>query len=178
MRKNVKLVRLNYIYGESVMGWRNLFHLITLCNVVGLSALLSKIQPKVFLWNTVYEYRILPNLAQCSSGPGSISVKYCTDYLQCSIGPGRPASRLWEMIIKAKSGAYRARYCRHINSLFHHQFASSRSEATMEWHFQSFPARFLRSASAAPLLCRAATVSASTPASNLGVSSLDCKKCP
>ena len=55
MRKNVKLVRLNYIYGESVMGWRNLFHLITLCNVVGLRALLSKIQPKVFLWNTVYE---------------------------------------------------------------------------------------------------------------------------
>ena len=48
------------------------------------------------------------------------------------------------MIIKAKSGAYRARYCRHINSLFHHQFASSRSAATMEWHFQSFPARFLR----------------------------------
>ena len=37
------------------MGWHNLFHLITLCNVVGLSALLSKIQPKVFLWNTVYE---------------------------------------------------------------------------------------------------------------------------
>ena len=37
------------------MGWRNLFHLITLCNVVGLRALLSKIQPKVFLWNTVYE---------------------------------------------------------------------------------------------------------------------------
>ena len=55
MHKNVKLVRLNYIYGESVMGWRNLFHLITLCNVVGLRALLSKIQPKVFLWNTVYE---------------------------------------------------------------------------------------------------------------------------
>ena len=87
--------------------------------------------------------------------------------LQCgSIGPGRPASRLWEMIIKAKSGAYRARYCRHINSLFHHQFASSRSEATMEWHFQSFPARFLRGAH----LCRA-TFSASTqvPASNLGI---------
>ena len=37
------------------MGWRDLFHLITLCNVVGLCLLLSKIQPKVFLWNTVYE---------------------------------------------------------------------------------------------------------------------------
>ena len=164
------------------MGWQNLFHLITFCNVVGLRVLLSKIQPKVFLWNTVYEYRILPNLAhcnaQCSIGPVSISDKHCTAYLQCSIGPGRPASRLWEMIIKAKSGAYRARYCRHINSLFHHQFASSRSEATMEWHFQSFPARFLRSASAAPLLCRATASASTVSASNLGVSSLDCKKCP
>ena len=41
--------------------------------------------------------------------------------------PARPASassRLSEMIIRAKTCAYRARYCRHINSLFHHQFAS------------------------------------------------------
>ena len=29
------------------------------------------------------------------------------------------------MIISTKSRGYRARYCRHINSLFHHQFASS-----------------------------------------------------
>ena len=43
------------------------------------------------------------------------------------------------MIISTKSRGYRARYCRHINSLFHHQFASSLPAPQWSDIFNLFP---------------------------------------